>query len=172
MMNYLVAVLSNQMQAEAAYSALEKEGLSRNQMDILGSGYKSADEYGLIDPSREARKGTKRQLYWLVPFGFVAGFAFNVLTGIDIIPALPPIGNHILGGLFGAAAGVMGAYFTGGTVGLALGSGDALPYRNRLNAGKYLVIVRGTDELTRKATRVLRQFEPENIQGYIEPMSA
>jgi hypothetical protein len=172
MMNYLVAVLSNRTQAEAAYSALEKEGLPSGQVDILGSGYKSADDYGLIDPSREARKGTKRQLYWLVPFGFAAGFAFNVLTGIDIIPSLPPIGNHILGGIFGAAAGVMGAYFTGGTVGLALGSGDALPYRNRLNAGKYLIIVKGTDQLTRQATRVLRQFEPENIQGYIEPMSA
>jgi hypothetical protein len=143
MMNYLVAVLSNRMQAEAAYSALEKEGLPSGQVDILGSGYKSADDYGLIDPS-----------------------------SIDIIPSLPPIGNCILGGLFGAAAGVMGAYFTGGTVGLALGSGDALPYRNRLNAGKYLIIVKGTDQLTRQATRVLRQFEPENIQGYIEPMSA
>jgi hypothetical protein len=172
MMNYLVAVLSTQMQAEAAYSALEKEGLPSSQVDILGSGYKSADDYGLIDPSREARKGTKRQLYWLVPFGFAAGFAFNVLTGIDIILALPPIGNHILGGIFGAAAGVMGAYFTGGTVGLALGSGDALPYRNRLNAGKYLIIVKGPDQLTRQATRVLRQFEPENIQGYIEPIGA
>jgi hypothetical protein len=171
-MNYLVAVLPDRIQAEAAYSALEKEGLSPNQIDILGSGYKSADEYGLIDPNREARKGTKRQLYWLVPFGFTAGFAFNALTGIDIIPALPSIGNHILGGLFGAAAGVMGAYFIGGTVGLTLGSGDALPYRNRLNEGKYLVIVRGTDDLTRKATRVLRQFEPENIQGYVEPMNA
>ncbi len=171
-MNYLVAVLSNRMQAEAAYSALEKEGLSSSQVDILGSGYKSADDYGLIDPSREARKGTKRQLYWLVPFGFVAGFAFNLLTGIDIIPAFPPIDNHILGGIFGAAAGVMGAYFTGGTVGLALGSGDALPYHNRLNAGKYLIIVKGPDQLTRQATRVLRQFEPENIQGYIEPTGA
>ncbi len=66
----------------------------------------------------------------------------------------------------------MGAYFTGGTVGLALGSGDALPYRNRLNAGKYLIIVKGPDQLTRQATRVLRQFEPENIQGYIEPTGA
>jgi hypothetical protein len=131
MMNYLVAVLSNRMQAEAAYSALEKEGLPSGQVDILGSGYKSADDYGLIDPSREARTGTKRQLYWLVPFGFAAGFAFNVLTGIDIIPSLPPIGNRILGGL-----------------------------------------LKGTDQLTRQATRVLRQFEPENIQGYIEPMSA
>ncbi len=90
-MNYLVAVLSIRMQAEAAYSALEKEGLPGSQVDILGSGYKSADDYGLLDPSREARKGTKRQLYWLVPFGFVAGFAFNVLTGIDIIPSLPQL---------------------------------------------------------------------------------
>jgi hypothetical protein len=171
-MNYLVAVLSNQTQAEAAYSALEKEGLPSNQMDILGNGYKSADDYGLINPNLEARKGAKRQLYWLVPFGFVAGYAFNVLTGIEIIPAFAPVGNHMLGGLFGAAAGVLGAYFTGGTVGLTLGSGDALPYRNRLNAGKYLIIVQGTDELTRKATRVLRQFEPENIQGYSEPIGA
>ena len=102
-------------------------------------------------------------------FGFIAGFAFNWLTSIQILP-IAPIGNHIIGGIFGAAAGVLGAYLSGGTIGLTIGSGDALPYRNRLNAGKYLIIVEGTDELTRQATRVLRQFEPENIQGYTEPM--
>jgi hypothetical protein len=48
MMSYLVAVLSDRSQAEAAYSALEQEGLPNTQIDILGNGYKSADEYGLI----------------------------------------------------------------------------------------------------------------------------
>jgi hypothetical protein len=57
------------------------------------------------------------------------------------------VGNHILGDLFGAAAGALGAYFSGGVTGLTIESGDALPYRNRLNAGKYLVIVQGTGEL-------------------------
>ena len=166
-MNYLVAVLSDRIQAEAAYTALEKEGLPTNSIDILGQGYKSADEFGLIDPNQQARKGAKRLLYWLVPFGFVAGYAFNYLTGIEILP-INPVGNHIIGGILGAASGALGAYFVGGGVGLSVGSGDALPYRNRLNAGKYLVVVKGTEELTRQATRVLRSFEPENIQGYAE----
>jgi len=170
-MNYLIAVLSDRSQAEAAYSALAKEGLPSNQINVLGEGYKSADEYGLINPNVAASKETKRELYWLMSFGFVAGFAFNWLTSIQLLP-IAPIGNHIIGGIFGAAAGVLGAYLSGRTIGLTIGSGDALPYRNRLNAGKYLIIVEGTDELTRQATRVLRQFEPENIQGYTEPMGA
>jgi hypothetical protein len=166
-MNYLVAVLPDRMQAEEAYSALEKEGLPTNQIDILGNGYKSADEYGLIDPSQPAKKGTER-LSWLIAFGFAAGYIFNLLTAIDLVPAIGSFGNHVLGGLLGSVAGAMGAYFVGGGVGAAVGSGDALPYRNRLNAGKYLVIVKGTEELTRQATRILRQFEPENLQGYVE----
>jgi hypothetical protein len=168
-MNYLVAVLPSKSQAEAAYSALENEGLSDEQVDILGSGYKSADEYGLIDPNQQARKGVKRLVYWLVPFGFVAGYVFNLLTAIEIFPTIGSFGNHIIGGLLGAASGALGAYIVGGGVGLAIGSGDALPYHNRLNAGKYLIIVKGTEELTRQATNILRQFEPENIQGYSEP---
>jgi hypothetical protein len=170
-MNYLVAVLSDRIQAEEAYTALEKEGLPTNQIDILGNGYKSADEYGLIDPNQQARKGAMRLSSWLIPFGFVAGYLFNLLTGIEILP-IGSIGNHIFGGLLGAASGALGAYFVGGGVGLSVGSGDALPYRNRLNAGKYLIIIKGTEDLTRQATRILRQFEPENIQGYAEPSKA
>jgi hypothetical protein len=90
-------------------------------------------------------------------------------TKNPILPTIDPIANHLLGGLFGAAAGVMGAYFSGGIVGLTVGSGNALPYRNRLNSGKYLIIVKGTGELTRQAALIIRQFEPENIQGYTEP---
>lgn len=170
-MNYLVAVLPDRIQAEEAYSALEKEGLPTEQVDILGNGYKSADEYGLIDPNQQARKGAIRQAYWLVPFGFLAGYAFNLLTAIEVLP-IGGLGNHIFGGILGAASGGLGAFFVGGGVGLTVGSGDALPYRNRLNAGKYLIVVKGTDELTRRATRVLRQFEPENLQGYAEPTGA
>ncbi len=166
-MNYLIAVLPDRIQAEAAYSALE-ERLPGHQVDILGSGYKSADEYGLIDPNQQFQRGQNR-FSWLIPFGFGAGYAFNVLTGIELFSTIGPFGNHLIGGLLGAAAGGLGAYFVGGGLGLALGSGDALPYRNRLDAGKYLVVVRGTEELTRQATSILRQFEPESIQGYAEP---
>lgn len=170
-MEYLIAVLSNRIQAEEAYSSLEKEGLQMDKITILGKGYQSADEFGLIEPNKQAGKQVKQLIYWLIPFGFVAGYAFNVLTGIEIF-TLGPTGSHIIGGVLGATSGALGALLTGGAVGLTSGSGDALAYRNRLNDGKYLIVVKGTEDLTRKATRVLRQFEPENIQGYTEPVGA
>ena len=95
--------------------------------------------------------------------------AFNILTGLNTFPWAGAIGNQLIGGLFGAGAGAMGSFFVGGGVGLAVGSGDALPYRNRLNAGKYLVVVQGSESITRQATRILRSFEPENLQGYADP---
>jgi hypothetical protein len=167
-MNYLVAVLPGRIQVEAAYSALEKAGLPTSQVNILGDGYLSADEFGMIDPDKQARKQSTQLFWWLVPFGFVAGYAFNYLTQIEIFPQFARFGNEFLAGILGAIAGALGAGLIGRGTGITVGSGDALPYRNRLNAGKYLIVVTGNEDLTREATRVLRQFEPENIQGYTD----
>ncbi len=168
-MNYLIAVLQDRIEAEEAYVTLEKEGLPMDKVSILGRGYKSADEFGLIDPNEEAQKQTNQLAYWIIPFGFIAGYAFNLQTGIQLIEWLGAVGNHILGGIFGALAGGMGSLFVGGGIGLLSASGDALPYRNRLNEGKYLIVVKGPETLTRQATRILRQFKPESMQGYVEP---
>lgn len=164
-MYYLVAVLPDRIQAESAYLALEKQDIKST---ILGKGYKTADEFGLIDPQDQAKKQATLMTYWLVPFGFFAGFTFSLITGLNTFAWAGEIGNHIIGGLLGAGSGAMGAVFVGGGVGLLVGSGDALPYRNRLDAGKYLIVVQGSETLTRQATRILRQFEPENIQGYAD----
>jgi len=167
-MNYLVAVLPDRIQAEAAYLGLEKESIKST---ILGKGYKTADEFGLIDPKEQAKKQAKLMVFWLVPFGFFAGFTFSLITGLDTFGWAGKIGNHIIAGLLGAISGAMGGVFVGGGVGLLIGSGDALPYRNRLDAGKYIVVVEGSETLTRQATRILRQFEPENIQGYADTIT-
>ncbi len=164
-MNYLVAVLSDRIQAEAAYLDLEKVGINSY---ILGRGYKTADEFGLIDPKEEAKKQARFMAFWLLPFGFFAGFTFSFITGLDTFAWAGEIGNHLIGGLLGAGSGAMGSVFVGGGVGLVSGGGDALPYRNRLDAGKYIIVVQGSETLTRQATRILRQFDPENIQGYAE----
>ncbi|MEM7555398.1 MAG: hypothetical protein AAF378_15115 [Cyanobacteria bacterium P01_A01_bin.84] len=164
-MNYLVAVLPNRIKAEAAYLALAKESIKST---ILGKGYKSADEYGLIDPKEQSKKQARQMAFWLVPFGFFAGATFSVITGLDTFAWAGEIGNHVVGGILGAFSGALGSVFVGGGVGLIVGSGDALPYRNRLDAGNYLIVVEGSESLTRQATRILRQFEPENIQGYAE----
>jgi len=165
-MNYLVAVLEDRIKAEEAYTALEKADLPKENFDILGNGFKSADEFGLIDPADQAWKQIRLMMVWLVPFGFVAGFTFNAITGLDTFEFTGRLGNQIIGGILGAGSGAMGAFFIGGGVGAAIGGGDALSYRNRLNAGKFLVVVKGSEALIRQATPILRQFRPENIQGY------
>jgi hypothetical protein len=168
-MNYLVAVVADRIAAESAYLALERENIKSN---ILGKGYKTADEFGLIDPKEKAKKQVLLMSTWLIPFGFFAGFTFSLITGLETFAWAGDIGNHVVGGLLGAMSGALGAVFVGGGVGLVVGGGDALPYRNRLEAGKYLIVVQGNEGLTRQATRILRQFEPENIQGYADTTSS
>ena len=171
-MNYVIAVLPDRIQAEEAYTALEKEGFSSREVSILGKGYKTADEFGFIDPTTTARKQARLMSFWLIPFGFIAGVAFNLSTQYQLIPEAGVLGNRIIGGLLGAIAGGMGSFFVGGGVGLSFGSGDALPYRNRLKEGKYLVVVQGAPNLTNKATRILKAFDPESIQGYVDPTTS
>jgi hypothetical protein len=165
-MNYLVAVLPDRIQVESAYLALERDGIKST---ILGRGYKTADEFGLIDPNYQAKKQVRLMSIWLIPFGFLGGLGFNLITRLDTFPWAGQIGNAIIGAILGAIGGAMGSVVAGGGVGLIVGGGDALPYRNRLDAGKYLIVVQGSDSLTREATRILRQFDPENMQGYTDP---
>ncbi len=168
-MNYLVAVLKDRIQAEAAYLELQQAGINST---ILGRGYKTADEFGLTDPKEEASKQVKFMAVWLVPFGFIAGLAFNSITGLETFAFAGEIGNRIIGGLLGAVSGALGSVVAGGGVGLIIGGKDAIPYRDRLDAGKYLVVVEGSENLSRSATRILRQFDPENIQGYSDTTNA
>ncbi|MGD1852813.1 MAG: hypothetical protein ACFB2W_01045 [Leptolyngbyaceae cyanobacterium] len=164
--NYLIAVLSNRLTAEAAYDALERAALPMQKISVLGKGYKSADEFGLIDPDAAADEQSNLLAYGTIPFGFVAGVAFSVLSGLETFSWAGDFGNYLISGFLGAASGGLGAFMVGRLVGWTAGSGDAIAYRNRLNQGKYLIIAQGTDELVYQATRVLRQYEPENIQGY------
>lgn len=113
-MTYLVAVFSDRIQAEEAYSALEKAKIQMDKVAILGRGYKSADEYGLIDPKEQAQKQAKLMSFWLVPFGFLGGACFNLITGLDTFAWAGEIGSPIVAGLLGAASGAMGSIFVGG----------------------------------------------------------
>ncbi|MEE3717125.1 hypothetical protein V2H45_10245 [Tumidithrix elongata RA019] len=169
-MNYLVTVWRDRIQAEEAYSALEKEGFPMDEVSILGRGYKTADEYGLADPMDSARKQAFFMAYWLVPFGFISGIGFSVISELQTFAWAGSIGNHLIGGILGGFAGGMGSLFVGGGVGLATGSSDSIPYRNRLSEGKYLVVVKGADSAIARANRIMRQYRPENVKSYAAPL--
>jgi hypothetical protein len=166
--NYLVAVLTDRIKAESAYNELEKQGVPLSKVSILGRGYKTADEFGLIDPNEQAQKQAKLMAIWLVPFGFIGGIGFNLSTDLHTFAWAGVLGDRIISGMLGAIGGAMGSIFIGGGGGIAFGSGDALPYRNRINAGKYLIVVEGSQLLLQQATTILRKCDPENLKSYID----
>lgn len=171
-MNYVVALWPDRSQAEAALSALKDAKLPMEQVTLVGSGFKSVDDYPFLDPNRQARKRAMQMLYWLTPFGFVAGYAFNLSTQYNLVPEAGSLGNHLIGGVFGAIAGAMGSFFAGGGVNLAIGNRDAIPYRKKVSAGQYLVVVNGAPNITNQANRILKGLKPENLESFVDPTAA
>lgn len=165
-MNYLIAVLPDRFQAEEAYTALEKAGIPLSKMAIAGRGYKTADELGLYDPKYLAKRKAIFMAYWLVPFGFVGGYLFNLITGLHNLDWAGDPGNHIVGGILGAIGGAMGSIFVGGGAGWATSTADdTVPYRDYLEANKYLLLVDNIGGLGDRAMPVLRKLTPETIQS-------
>jgi hypothetical protein len=168
-MSYLVAVLSDRLQAEGAYTALEKQGLEPNQMTLMGRGYKSLAEFDLFDPNQQALGRSKLMSFWLIPFGFVGGIAFGLATDLHTFAWAGPIGDKIVGGLLGAIGGAMGSIFVGGSADTLLGRQESQTYGQRLAKGQYLLVVRSTALKLQQATKTLRGFSPETIQSYNDP---
>ena len=170
-MSYLIAVFPDRMQVEEAYTVLESAQFDLKRIAIVGKGYKTADEFGLLDPREQAWKQIRFMWFWTIPFGFAAGFTFSIISGLETFtPWAGPLGNHIVGGILGAGSGAMGGLFVGGGTGLVLGSGDDLPYRNRVGSGMYLLALKDFDPMdVRRATELLRPLNPESLQGYSEP---
>lgn len=164
-MNYLIAVCTDRIQAENIYSQLENQGIPQGQLAILGRGYKTAEEFGLIDPLEKGRRQALLMATWLLPFGFAAGVAFSLITKLDTFAWAGQWGSLVISGGLGAIGGALGSVFVGGGVGVAFGSGESLPLRNRLAEGKYLVAVKGPEELLRRSRRIMEPLKPEKIQS-------
>jgi hypothetical protein len=166
-MNYLIAVLPDRFQAEEAYTALEKAGIPLTKMAIAGRGYKTADEVGLYDAKEQAKKKAIFMAYWLIPFGFIGGYIFNLITGLHNLDWAGDPGNHIVGGVLGAIGGAMGSVFVGGGASWATSTaGDTVSYREYLDANKYLLLVDNIGGFGDRAIPILRQLTPELIQSY------
>ncbi|MCG9891326.1 MAG: hypothetical protein MH252_09640 [Thermosynechococcaceae cyanobacterium MS004] len=162
---YLVATYSNQEQAKTAYQQLQTSDLPLSQVDLFGAGYKSIQEATLVDPNQQAWRQAMRMLWWVIPFGFAAGFGFNDITKLSILPQSSPFLNHLLGGLLGAGSAAMGGFTFGGGAQVLLDR-EKTPLEKRLKAGKYLVVAEGTELLVRQANRALQGIPSDSLQFY------
>lgn len=169
MANYLAVTLANQEDATLAYQSLRENKISKKKLTVLGKGKKLPSESKVYDPNQAVRTQIKRMLFWLVPFGFFAGFTFNQITGLTILGSVSPLVNSFLGGLLGAPSGLLGAVFIGGGVKLFSRDPEDQLFSKRVEAGKYILVLVGTELELRQANRILRSQPYEIIQAYEGP---
>ncbi len=163
-MRYLVAAFCDRTQAEEAYTRLEANNFPTNDIAILGKGYKTTDEFGLQTPREAAWSQFKRMAIWLAPFGFAGGFIFDTITGLNTFTWTGRLGNQLLGGVLGAGSGIMGSFFIGGGPALLFNNNET-PYRDRIAAGEYLIVVNGGESIITQAARILQALNPDTIEA-------
>jgi hypothetical protein len=162
---YLVATFNNKEQANVAYKQLQTADLPLMQVELVGAGYKSLQDLNLTDPNQVAWRQAMRMLWWLIPFGFIAGFSFNDITGLTILKQGPSALNHIVGGLLGAGSAAMGGFTFGGGAQVLLDR-EKTPLAKRLKSGKYLLVAQGTELLIRQANKALQGSPSDSLQFY------
>ncbi|MBX2864276.1 MAG: hypothetical protein KTR27_12060 [Leptolyngbyaceae cyanobacterium MAG.088] len=163
-MRYLVAAFSDRTNAEEAHARLESSNFNMDDIAILGKGYKTTDEFGLKTPQEEAWSQVKRMAIWLAPFGFAGGVVFDSITGLNTFEWTGRLGNQLLGGVLGAGSGLMGSFFIGGGPPLLFKNNET-PYRDRIAAGEYLVVVNGGESIITQAARVIQALDPDTIEA-------
>jgi hypothetical protein len=164
-MPYLIAVLGDRPSAESAYMSLEQEVLGYEALNIVGRGFRPAEEFAFLNPKAERRRRMIGMALWTIPFGFVSGLAFSIITGLQTFAWAGELGNQLLGGLLGAISGGMGAMFIGSGLGVPGSRDDSdRALRNRLDEGKFLLIAEGPEPVLEKVRSRLRPYDPESFQ--------
>jgi hypothetical protein len=163
-MPYLIAVLGDRPSAEAAYAGLEAENLSYQGLSIVGQGFRQPEEFAFLNPQGERRRRIIGMALWTVPFGFVGGLIFSILTNLQTFAWAGELGNQLLGGVLGAISGGMGALFIGSGLGVPSSNDSERILLNRLDEGKFLLVAEGPESVLEQLRSRLRQYRPESLQ--------
>ncbi|CAN1208881.1 hypothetical protein TUMEXPCC7403_01570 [Tumidithrix helvetica PCC 7403] len=153
----MIVVLPNETAAFEAYRFLQSHGISPENLALVGKGYSSPDSVGLIEPKRMAWRYAK--------FGMIILAAATAFIGIGIqlainihIPELNwfqslvavAIASGIVGGLLGILVGsIYGLFFKSST---------SIACRNCLRQGQYLLMLEGSETLTRRGREILNSY--------------
>jgi len=149
--NLAVAIYPTHMEAEAAIKELEKSGFDMRKLSIVGKDYHTEEHVtGYYSIRDRMMAWGKFGAFWGGLWGLLFGSAFFFIPGIGPVLMAGPLVAAIVSALEGAVVvgglSALGASF----VGIGIPRDSALKYETEIGAGKFVLIVHGTqDEITR-----------------------
>ena len=151
--------------AEAAVLELEKSGFDMTKISIVGKDYQTTEHVrGFLTWKDAAKSGAGAAGYWGSffggLFGILAGAGLLFVPGVGQVIIAGPIVGVLAGWLEGMLVGGVGAAVVGGLTGALIGLGipkeQALKYEFDIKAGKFMVLVAGTNEQVDRAQQILQ----------------
>ncbi len=160
----VVAVYADHPSAERAVRLLHHEGFALGDLSIVGRDFQTSEEpVGFVSAGDYATAGAKTGAWFGGLFGLVLGAAFLVLPGVGPVIVAGPLAAAVVAGLEGALAGTALGGLAGALVGVGVPKERALRYETQVKGGKFLVIVRGNQEVVSRARNMLLEHTLENI---------
>ena len=105
----LVEPLNIKMGSEELNQEISKE-VSINQLNF--------NNVKLLNPTLARKERQKTLATWLIPFGFIAGLSFSLMTDLKTFEEMgfPNQFERLLGGLVGMISGWLGSFFSAGSI--------------------------------------------------------
>ncbi|MEZ2277493.1 MAG: general stress protein [Microcoleus sp.] len=166
----IVADFPSHAEAERVVLDLQKEGFDVQKLSIIGKDYHTTEQVrGFLTWKDTAKAGAIGGGYW----GSFVGGLFGILAGAGVlfIPGMTPliiagpIAGVLAGWLEGTLVGGAGAAAVGGLAGALGGLGipkhEVLKYETQIQAGKFIILVTGSDEDVSQAKRMLDRISHE-----------
>jgi hypothetical protein len=149
----VVGVFESLDQATEAVTRLGEAGFPTDRISIVGQGLQSEIKmHGFVTAGDMAKTGATWGAVFGGLFGLLAGVAFLAIPGFGPLVILGPLAA----GVVGAAEGAVGTGIVGGILGAFLERQHIPMFEQHLRAGRYLVLVHGSQEDVARAQDILR----------------
>ena len=162
--NTVVAIYPTHQEAEAAIEGLGKSGFDMKKLSIMGKDHPTNEQVtGYYTTGDRMMAWGKYGAFWGGVWGLFLGGALFLIPGLGPVLMAGPLVAAIVSGLEGAALVGGVSALVAALVSLGIPRDRALAYQTELAAGKFILIVHGTQEETASARALLQLTGHEGV---------
>jgi hypothetical protein len=153
----MIAVLPDEVSAFEAYRLLQNHGISPENLALVGRGFSSPESVGLLEPSRMAWRYAKQGIFLFTGLGVAVGIVAQLFLNLKF-PSLNWYQTLLALSVVTGAMGCLVGATLGSMYGLFYKSSTSIACRNCLRQGQYLLLLEGSELLTRRGREILNMY--------------